>query len=84
MIGLPSPSSVDLFEIEPALGAAWYARQVMTIDGYFPDLDGVFPEEPRGMFKIQFVMSGPVGTSKFAYECIVNVDDGSPAVVNHP
>jgi hypothetical protein len=84
LIGLPAPSSVDLTELEPSLGGAWYARQVMTIDGYFPDYSGVYPEETRGMFKIVFDLAGPAGTSKFAYECVVNVDDGSPAVVNHP
>jgi hypothetical protein len=81
-ISLAAPA--DLSIVSDALGAMWYADQVMVIDKYYPLSNGPQVSEPRGLFDIVFPGGGAVGSALISYECVVTVFDGSPAVTYHP
>lgn len=76
-------SGADLREISDLSGAMWYADQVLVIDKRYPLGDGP-GVDPYGVFELNFVLTGTAGSSLIAYEAIVDVFDGSPAVTIIP
>jgi hypothetical protein len=75
---------VDTSTLSESAGAMWYSPKQLVVDKHYPLANGPQPTSPSGLFDINLVFGGNPLTSKISYECLIEVFDGSPAVVYHP
>jgi hypothetical protein len=79
-------AGISLDDLDQLSGGIWYHDSFMTIDTYHPLADGPYPENPLGVFTIDFTLGGNPsgGNPLYTYEAVIQTFDGSPAVVFHP